>query len=388
MDSCRMPGKCSQLGSSYKKGNPVGWGDSPNTGLGQDIPPQKDRKPDWDRILLGTRSPDQGSPINHSNKVWGLLRFYDKGSGSSGLNKSVKAWSRRGSRGQCAGAGFVGVSSSIRLSTSDEEVYGAWFGQNVADRLILKDGPKLRDFISTHCDTGEGLLVARREFRGAFQAWQDGEPVPQGLPDAMNALGYVSSTRAYGTNRKSTGVYVGLGLRSQQHPVVEVETAAPEPDVEETSGEEVRAQQSDRDLVLDNQLFGEFRGARMRKTDDVPPKISIIDLIAAVTGALNPRQTWSELSKKFVEEGVHFFGHPRKVPRARAKREAGDGCKVVVTIINRLGGHRIRKTDDVPPKISIIDLIAAVTGAFESQAHPVRRCPGFGHLRKVSRARA
>jgi hypothetical protein len=82
-------------------------------------------------------------------------------------------------------------------------------------------------------------------------------------------------TRAYGRNRKFTGVYVGLGLCSQQqHPVVEVETAAPEPDIEvaceETPGKEVRAQQSNRDLVLDNQLFGEAPGSGRLMT--CPPR--------------------------------------------------------------------------------------------------------------------
>jgi hypothetical protein len=200
------------------------------------------------------------------------------------------------------------------------------------------DPDKLRAFVSARCDASEGLLVARRELRDAFQVWQGGEPVPKGFSEAMEGAGYAIATRAYGPNRKSTGVYVGLCLR----PVVESTTEV----VNETlSLENVGAVVSTqpRDLVLDNDLFGEFRGARIRKTAGVPPNISIIDLIAAVTGTVNPSRSWTELSKRFEDEEIRFAYHFAKFPGQGQNDTPVTDARGVVTIINRLGGTRAGK---------------------------------------------
>jgi hypothetical protein len=95
-----------------------------------------------------------------------------------------------------------------------------------------------------------------------------------------------------------------------------------------------------RDLVLDNDLFGEFRGARIRKTGNVPPNISIIDLIATVTGTVNPSRSWADLSKRFEDEEIRFAYHFAKFPGQGQNDTPVTDARGVVTIINRLGGTR------------------------------------------------
>jgi hypothetical protein len=222
------------------------------------------------------------------------------------------------------------------------------FGQRVHPEM---DQNKLREFISMRCHTGDGVLVARRELRDAFQAWQGGQAVPNGLSEAMEALGYVLATKAYGPDRKKTGVYVGVGLRPQQPEqegqVLEPGQVGPQPmDEAPPQGDAVAAvstQQREKDLVLDNQLFGEFQGARIRKTDDVPPRISIIDLTEAVTGTLNPRRSWADLSKRFEDEHLHFAYTLVKFPGRGQNDTPVTDARGVVTIINSLGGPRAVK---------------------------------------------
>lgn len=180
---------------------------------------------------------------------------------------------------------------------------------------------RLRSFISARCDVGEAQLVGRRELRDAFQAWQGGRSVPRGLPKTMAALGYVQATRAHGPNRKYTGVYLRVGLRrarvAPEETVVEVEPAALDNAVPLPTAVEVAAPEGARptggELVLDIDLFGEFRSSRIRKTDDMPPKISIVNLIAAVTDTSNARLGWANLSKRLAE-----------VPGPRPKRHASN----------------------------------------------------------------
>lgn len=55
-------------------------------------------------------------------------------------------------------------------------------------------------------------------------------------------------------------------------------------------------------LVLQGDLFGEFTGDKIRKTDETPPIISVFDLIGAVTGVQNPAHTWAKLGTKIDDE--------------------------------------------------------------------------------------
>jgi hypothetical protein len=95
-------------------------------------------------------------------------------------------------------------------------------------------------------------------------------------------------------------VYSGLCLRDEDE--------VPAPEVQEvpqgTDAQMVVRQEDEREqgangqgadpqfLLFDNERFSEFCGARIRRTGGTPPMISILDLIAAVTGAVNPSDTW------------------------------------------------------------------------------------------------
>jgi hypothetical protein len=169
------------------------------------------------------------------------------------------------------------------------------------------DHGRLREFVSTRCDVGRALFVPRRTFREAFKAWRGEGPAPRGLPDAMDALGYKQSTRPYGPDRKNTGVYLHLTLSTgsefEQNALPDALT--PEEDVE-TEGLPTTAVSDDAprgasELVLG----GDFHGHRIRRTDDTPPKVSIFDMIAAVSGTVNPRNTWHDLKKLFLDEYSH-----------------------------------------------------------------------------------
>ncbi|GAQ92648.1 hypothetical protein KFL_010830045 [Klebsormidium nitens] len=287
---------------------------------------------------LSRRFEDEGTRLNIST-----ARFFGRGQNDTPVTDASGMITIINNLGGSGAAKFRMRFADIlvRYLGGDErligEIRGIHDGYEMSQSFRM-DSDKLRAFVSARCDAGKGLLVARRELRDAFQAWQGGEPVPRGFSEAVEAAGYTIATRAYGPNRKSTGVYVGLGLR----PVVEftAEVVKQTPSLDDV-GAVVSIQPTD--LVLDHELFGEFRGARIRKTADVPPKISIIDLIAAVTGALNSRKTWHDLSKRFEEEAVTVGNYFAKFPGQGQNDTPVTDARGVVTIINRLGGTRAGK---------------------------------------------
>lgn len=95
-------------------------------------------------------------------------------------------------------------------------------------------------------------------------------------------------------------------------------------------------------LDLQSDLFGEFRGARIRKTDDVPPKISVLDFIEAVTETPNPRRRWADIRRTLEEAGndlsdvysLHQF------PGARQRDTPVTDARGMVLILNFLPGKR------------------------------------------------
>jgi hypothetical protein len=206
------------------------------------------------------------------------------------------------------------------------------------------DSGRLREFVSAHCDVGEALFVPRRDFRKAFKDWRGGRAAPKGLPEAMDALDYKQSTRPCGPNRKNTGVYLGVRLRQQ--PIVEVEPAGPEDAATEEPAEEaaIAVVDNERDVFLENHLFGEeFSGARIRKTADTPPKISIHDLVGVVTGNHNPRKTWSYLARRFEDDGVPWrYDFAKFAGQGQTETPVTDARGMVI-IINALGGTRAAK---------------------------------------------
>jgi hypothetical protein len=188
------------------------------------------------------------------------------------------------------------------------------------------------------------LFVPRRDFNKAFKAWRGGRAAPKGLPEAMDALDYKQSTRQCGPDRKNTGVYLGVRLRQQ--PIVEVEPAVPEDAAIEEPAEEaaIAVVNNERDVFLEHHLFGEeFSGSCIRKTNDTPPKISILDLIAAVTGTVNPSRAWADLSKRFAEEDIRVsYDFAKFAGQGQTDTPVTNAAGVVI-IINALGGARAAK---------------------------------------------
>jgi hypothetical protein len=206
---------------------------------------------------------------------------------------------------------------------------------------------RLREFIRVRCDCGEGLMVSRREFRDAFNIWNGGRAVYKNFQAAVERLRYPAVTRAYGNPKRQTAVYSGLCLRNGDE--------VPAPEVQEVTAQEVVRRDDERDqgasgqgadpqfLLFDNERFGEFCGARIRRTGGTPPMISILDLIAAVTGAVNPSDTWADVSKKLADvlgfcrnitiEDYKFSGQGQRLTPVTDARGA-------VVIINTLGGSR------------------------------------------------
>jgi hypothetical protein len=75
----------------------------------------------------------------------------------------------------------------------------------------------------------------------------------------------------------------------------------------------------------------------------VPPKISIIDLIAAVTGTVNPLGSWTNLSKRFAKEEIRLSCCFAKFPGQGQSETPVTDARGVVTIINRLNGSHAGK---------------------------------------------
>jgi hypothetical protein len=168
----------------------------------------------------------------------------------------------------------------------------------------------------------------------------------------MEGAGYALATRSsYGSDKKSTGVYSGVALRALPR-----ESTAPE------EGVSLAATRTNV-LILD----GEYSGLRIRKVHDVPPKISVYDLIATVTGAMNPRQVWVNLSGRF--EGPDEL-------KCSSHKFAGQGqnhtpvvdARGAVKIINHLSGPRAARFRDV-----CADIVVRFAEGDESLVEEIRK---------------
>jgi hypothetical protein len=207
-------------------------------------------------------------------------------------------------------------------------------------------------------------MVSRIEFWEAFNAWDAHEPVYKGFQVAVESLGYPAATRAYGAARKQTAVYCNISLAFREHSGKEMGEASTEdgfngameplaghPDqkmertpVENVSDEAVKPVAEPLNPVTPTTLHGElvlvgeYSGIKMRLTDHTPQSISILDLIAAVTGCVNPSDTWVDVSKFLpgvqIEVTYHQFKGQgqRKTPVINARG--------AVMIMNYLQGPR------------------------------------------------
>jgi hypothetical protein len=223
------------------------------------------------------------------------------------------------------------------------------------------DRGRLREFVSARCDVGESLFVPRREFREAFKAWRGEGPTPKGLPVAMEALGYKPSTRPYGPDRKTTGVYLHLTL-STGRGVEQSTLAWISEETVETEGGSDDAPRGASELVLG----GDFHGHRIRRTDDTPPKVSIFDMIVAVSGAVNPYQTWANLVERFSKEKLRVSYH-KFAGQGQTETPVTD-ARGAVKIINVLPGPRAAKFRDV-----CADIVVRFLEGNESLVEEIRK---------------
>lgn len=192
---------------------------------------------------------------------------------------------------------------------------------------------------SSLCGRGN-LSINCKKFRTAYNSWSGRPPLCRGFIYLVKGFGFPSSQ----------GVYLGIALKEANaggehaaaqetetkakktlEPPAQSESVTKRDEVKENNqqsadpGQEAGGQGGNKagsscepngkvevaspqpqGLVFRGDLFGEFNGANVRRTDETPPRISIHDLVGAVTGAVHPRVTWTDLEKKFEGEGVQF----------------------------------------------------------------------------------
>lgn len=81
---------------------------------------------------------------------------------------------------------------------------------------------------------------------------------------------------------------------------------------------------------------------RIRKTKDVPPKVSVLDLIKAVTGNVNPSKTWGDITAKKQGAGAEIAADYKvyHFPGAGQKDTPVTTATGVIRILNFLPGRR------------------------------------------------
>ena len=110
----------------------------------------------------------------------------------------------------------------------------------------------------------------------------------------------------------------------------------------------------------------EFAGCKIRKTPEVPPRVSVIDLISVVTHNKNPHQTLADLRDDHPEvlrrtENFHFKGRgQRDTPVADARE--------VICLINVLTGQRAAAF-----RLKAADIVVRALGGDETLVDEIRR---------------
>lgn len=189
------------------------------------------------------------------------------------------------------------------------------------------DAATLKRFVNEECELGPSFTVPAKDLREVYNAWHRGAPVYKnfiGLVESLEGCNFHHVKRRCGASRKLTNVYRGIKLKEAVDASTEemqegesVETnqqevqyapAVVEPmDMAhnaEAAAEATRLEPQEdcpdgqMELVLNDDQFQEFRGARIRKSREVPPRVSVFDLIGAICGAGNPRQSWANVMER------------------------------------------------------------------------------------------
>lgn len=120
------------------------------------------------------------------------------------------------------------------------------------------------------------------------------------------------------------------------------------------------------EIVLPTET-GEFAGCKIRKTDEVPPRVSVYDLIAAVKGVSDDAARmdfWSiENDHPDVEESVIYFKSPGRGQRETPVTDA----RGAICIINLLPGKRAAEF-----RLKAADIVVRALGGDETLVQEIR----------------
>lgn len=86
---------------------------------------------------------------------------------------------------------------------------------------------------------------------------------------------------------------------------------------------------------------GEFDGAEIRNTTENPRRVSILDVIKAITGNVNPRTTWADLQHTHPHDvgEIAGFSDSYKFPGRGYQVSPVTDARGLVTVMNLLQGE-------------------------------------------------
>ena len=82
---------------------------------------------------------------------------------------------------------------------------------------------------------------------------------------------------------------------------------------------------------------GEFEGAEIRTTSENPRRVSVIDVIKAITGNVNPRKTWADLQEDYHE--LLGLASDFKFPGRGYQISPATDARGLIVIMNLLQGE-------------------------------------------------
>jgi hypothetical protein len=225
------------------------------------------------------------------------------------------------------------------------------------------------------------LTVSCTDFRKAFNAWRDGKSVNHGLAEAMRVRAFSTRKVKHGGDDRPTGVYFGIGLKD----VTLEEAKEAQPLVEEVPEEEAldevprEVEPEDLAVVLRGADFGEFDGFRVRRSNDSPPLVSIIDLIRSTTGAANPRSAWADIKSRALEVAEFQLGSHQFPGEGQNQTPVTDAVGLVI-ILNLLPGQRAARF-----RVSCARIVVRYPkGGDETLVAEIRRNKGLMETMQVS----
>jgi len=125
------------------------------------------------------------------------------------------------------------------------------------------------------------------------------------------------------------------------------------------------------EIVLPTET-GEFAGCKIRKTDEVPPRVSVYDLIAAVKNCPDAaRKDFWRIKEDHPEvgESVLYFKFPGRGQRETPVTDA----RGAICVINLLPGKRAAEF-----RLKAADIVVRALGGDETLVQEIRANAGSG----------